>query len=55
MDYLVMAEDVVRLMDDLSGQQGSKFDLLGHSMGGKVAMALALTQVSCDPEIKLVN
>ncbi len=39
MDYCRMAEDVVALMD-AKGLQASS--LVGHSMGGKVAMALAL-------------
>lgn len=39
MRYKEMAEDVLSLANDLSI---SSFDLLGHSMGGKVAMNLAL-------------
>ena len=39
MRYKDMAEDVLALADDLGI---SSFDLLGHSMGGKVAMNLAL-------------
>lgn len=39
MDYLVMADDVLEFMDD----HGIKrCHLLGHSMGGKVAMQVAL-------------
>ncbi|MFC0268350.1 alpha/beta fold hydrolase [Kushneria aurantia] len=38
MSYQAMAEDVVAVMDRLDIE---KFDLLGHSMGGKVAMTLA--------------
>jgi pimeloyl-ACP methyl ester carboxylesterase len=40
MNFNVMAEDIVELMDDLHFQQAS---LLGHSMGGKVAMQCALS------------
>jgi len=39
MDYPVMASDVLALADRLGLEQ---FQLLGHSMGGKVAMAVAL-------------
>ena len=42
MDYLAMADDLELLIDELSFQ---KVDLMGHSMGGKVAMTLALTKV----------
>ncbi len=39
MDYPCLADDIVELMDDLNLDQA---DLLGHSMGGKVAMQVAL-------------
>lgn len=39
MDYPAMADDVLQLMDD---QTLSSAHLLGHSMGGKTAMQLAL-------------
>jgi len=39
MRYKDMAEDILHLADHLGLEQ---FDLLGHSMGGKVAMYLAL-------------
>ena len=40
MDYPVMAHDVIRFMDKMGLQ---KVQLLGHSMGGKVAMCVALS------------
>lgn len=40
MDYLAMAKDIVELMATLKIQ---KAHLVGHSMGGKVAMQVALT------------
>ncbi|XP_046556869.1 protein ABHD11-like [Haliotis rubra] len=41
MDYYAMRDDVLRLMDDLHLEQTV---LVGHSMGGKIAMTLALSQ-----------
>ncbi len=41
MDYAAMADDVLAFMDEQ--QMGSVY-LLGHSMGGKVAMQLALAK-----------
>ncbi|NOQ65132.1 MAG: alpha/beta fold hydrolase [Methyloprofundus sp.] len=41
MDYPSMAEDIVAF---LKQQQLTKANILGHSMGGKVAMCLAFTQ-----------
>ncbi|UYZ58696.1 alpha/beta fold hydrolase [Hymenobacter latericus] len=40
--YELMAQDVLELFDHL-GLDGSQLTLLGHSMGGKVAMRLALS------------
>ena len=42
MDYHVMSEDIDLLLEDLNIDSAV---VLGHSMGGKVAMTLALTQV----------
>lgn len=39
MNYLAMAQDVINLLDYLELEQAN---ILGHSMGGKVAMELAL-------------
>ena len=39
MDYPCMANDIIDLMDNLGLHQAS---LLGHSMGGKIAMQIAL-------------
>ncbi|RJL05683.1 alpha/beta fold hydrolase [Paracoccus aestuarii] len=39
-DYRALADDLGGLIDDLGG----RVDLVGHSMGGKAAMALALTR-----------
>lgn len=39
MDYPTMAEDIIELMDDQCLQEA---DLLGHSMGGKIAMQIAM-------------
>ncbi|ELT90452.1 hypothetical protein CAPTEDRAFT_173229 [Capitella teleta] len=41
MDYFLMSEDVEELMQDLGLKRAA---ILGHSMGGKVAMVLALTK-----------
>ncbi|AUX72096.1 esterase [Erwinia pyrifoliae] len=37
MNYALMAQDV---LDTLDGLQVERFDVVGHSMGGKIAMAL---------------
>lgn len=49
MDYAVLAADVAALLDDLSLEAVT---LLGHSMGGKAAMTLALR--NCAPIARLV-
>lgn len=38
MDYSVMAQDIVALLDDLSIPEVT---IIGHSMGGKIAMAIS--------------
>ncbi len=40
MDYQVLAQDVINLLDDLSIEH---CHILGHSMGGKIAMKIALS------------
>jgi esterase len=40
MSYPLMAQDILRLMDDARIERA---DVLGHSMGGKVAMQLAVS------------
>jgi len=42
MDYRTMSLDVAQLISDLNFDY---VDVLGHSMGGKIAMTLALTNV----------
>ena len=43
MDYNVMAQDVTKLVADLGHK---KVTLMGHSMGGKTMMTIALNNVS---------
>lgn len=43
MDYPAMAGDLAAVIDDLGGTA----DVLGHSMGGKAAMTLAVTRPDC--------
>lgn len=42
--YPELAADVIQLMDKLQIQEAT---IMGHSMGGRTAMVLALTQVGC--------
>ncbi len=42
MDYMTMSLDVEKVISDLGLH---RVNLLGHSMGGKIAMCLALTKV----------
>lgn len=38
-----LANDILRVIDDVAGE-GGHVDLVGHSLGGKVAMGVALTE-----------
>lgn len=51
-DYKSMSADVVQLLTDLGLQ---RVNILGHSMGGKTAMTLALTQVRCSSHINALR
>jgi len=50
--YAVMAEDVARLIDDLDL---GKVSLLGHSLGGKVAMQVALSHPEVVERLVIVD
>lgn len=52
MRYQAMAQDVLDLTDHLSIES---FDLLGHSMGGKVAMEMALQPASVVQNLIIVD
>lgn len=52
MNYSVMADDVIELMDDL-GLKTAK--LMGHSMGGKVAMQMALNHAERIQQLIIVD
>jgi esterase len=41
-NYDVMSADILELIDDTAAVEGEKIILLGHSMGGKVAMQFAI-------------
>lgn len=41
--YAAMADDLAEVIDDI----GAPMDVLGHSMGGKAAMMLALRRAAC--------
>jgi len=43
MGYHLMAQDVLRLMNELNEEKAT---LIGHSMGGKAFMTMALEHVS---------
>ena len=52
MDYEAMAADVLRLLEDEGLESAS---LIGHSMGGKVAMATALASPGCVTDLIVVD
>ncbi len=52
MDYPTMAADVSALMDTHKIQSAT---ILGHSLGGKVAMWLALTQPECVRQLIVID
>lgn len=49
MDYYQMSHDILKLMDKL---RIPKTNIIGHSMGGKVAMTLTLNHVSFISNLK---
>ncbi len=52
MDYPAMAADITHLMERLGYRRAT---LVGHSMGGKAAMALALGQPACVARLVVVD
>ena len=52
MDYAAMAEDVASLIEERGGGRAA---VLGHSMGGKVAMVLALTRPALVERLVVVD
>lgn len=52
MDYVAMAEDVASLIEERGGGRAA---VLGHSMGGKVAMVLALTRPALVERLVVVD
>lgn len=52
MNYALMAADVILLLDSLNLE---KVNLLGHSMGGKVAMQIALRNASRVKKLMVVD
>lgn len=52
MSYRLMAEDVLAVTEQLELKQ---FDLMGHSMGGKVAMYLALSHATLIRKLIVVD
>lgn len=52
MSYPLMAQDTIELLDSLGLE---KVDMMGHSMGGKVAMQLALTYPSRVNKLMVVD
>ena len=52
MDYVEMADDVLQLIDELGLERPT---VMGHSMGGKTAMALALRQPAAVGRLVVVD
>lgn len=52
MDYQLMAEDVLETLDE-SGID--RYTVIGHSMGGKVAMALTALQPACIERLVVID
>ncbi|MCS6854318.1 MAG: alpha/beta fold hydrolase [Elioraea sp.] len=52
MDYAAMADDVAGLIEELAAGRAA---VLGHSMGGKVAMVLALTRPALVDRLVVVD
>jgi pimeloyl-ACP methyl ester carboxylesterase len=52
MDYPAMAEDVARLIEERAGGRAA---VIGHSMGGKAAMWLALTRPALVERLAVVD
>lgn len=52
MDYALMAEDVIEFLDKIEINQGY---ILGHSMGGKVAMQMAMSNAERISKLVVVD
>jgi len=55
MSYPAMAEDLAAVIRDAGDAAGGKAALIGHSMGGKAAMALALSEPGLLAELIVVD
>lgn len=55
MSYTEMAEDLVEFIDKIREETGkSRVNVLGHSMGGKIVMRMAIDSKWCDRIEKLI-